>query len=133
MTFKVRDNQGPIGEEHEDKRDLIQRMFFNHNPKTGELEPLDIQPVKEGEDYKSYSDCIPLVKNYMAQNNEYHGDLKGKTVVVIGGRRKGRAGTGVDLIIDIEDINSFSSLLCQIGDVARESVRENTVVTQQVA
>lgn len=103
-------NEVPAAE-FEDTRDLVERMFYDHDPNTGELKPLPVMALEGGEDWKRYTDCIPLLKNFAANDPKYTGPLKGKDVVIFGGRRKGRAGTGVELMLAVEDVEKFCGLV----------------------
>lgn len=106
--------------EPKDTRSNIEKMFFDFDEKTGENIPLRIVPLgpETDQDHKRLNDCIPLLKNYRANDAEYSGEMKGKDVLVLGGRRKGRAGTGLEVMLLVEDVAAFCELSSIVANVA---------------
>lgn len=104
-----------------DDRTLVEKMFFNHNDRTGEQEALPVTVLNGEEDWKRYTDCIPLLKNFRATDENYTGPLQGKDVLVLGGRRKGRAGTGVELIIAVEDVEVFCKFANEVAGAVKSA------------
>lgn len=102
----------------EDLRTLVEKMFYDYNEQTGEKIPLEI--VVCDDNYKRVHDCIPLIRGYKANDNTYTGPLKGKDVVVIGGRRRSRAGTGVEFLVAVDQIEELASMLKDVGIAANQ-------------
>jgi hypothetical protein len=120
FQISTKDDIEKSKETHPDSRTWVEKMFFDHDKVSGEKIPLTITPVKEGSDWKRYSDCIPLIENYAGDDDAYTGVLKGRTLLVFGGRRKGRAGTGVELALPVEDIVPFSDLLKEVAGLVQK-------------
>lgn len=112
--FKVVADIEQVRLEHDDNRSFVEKMFFNHNAESGELDPLPIVPIASDADYKAYEDCIPLITKYREKDENYSGFMKGKNVVVLGGRRRGRAGTGVEVLLPVECLAEFAKTILEV-------------------
>lgn len=102
----------------EDDRTLVEKMFYDYNEQTGEKVPLEI--VVCNDNYKQVHDCIPLIRGYRSEDENYTGPLKGKNVIVVGGRRRSRAGTGVEFLIAVDQIDSLVTMLKDVEIAANQ-------------
>lgn len=107
--------------ENIDDRSLTERMFFNLDESTGKLKALPIVRISGDDDYKRYNDAVLLMTEFKKNDAEYKNELKGKDVLVFGGRRRGRAGTGVELILPVDEVKSFATLLSKVADTVLTS------------
>lgn len=112
--------------ENKDTRTVVQKMFCDFNKTTGALEALPLHPETRSE-YKHLHDCIPILTNYKSDDAEFTSPLKGKTVLVFGGRRKSRAGTGVEFMMDLDHVEEFADLLKQVAVAAKSHTEEEGV------
>jgi len=96
-------------------------MFYNYNEHTGEITPLEI--VVCNDNYKNVHDCIPLIPNYRSHDEEFSGPLKGKHVVVIGGRRRSRAGTGVEFLVDASQLDALAEMLKAVDTAIKQHLQ----------
>lgn len=113
--------QGPAPERKVDTRTLIEKMFFDFDTVSGKKVPLNVVPMTGDDDYKRVQDAIPLMRAYKKDDEAYEGPLKGKDVLVFGGRRRGRAGTGVELLLAVDDVAGFCALVQEVAKVARKT------------
>lgn len=119
LVFKTVEVMREDPAEVKDNRNPIQKMFCDYNKVSGELEALPLHPLLQ-DDYKILHDCIPLLLKYRGSDTNYSGPLKDKNVLVVGGRRRSRAGTGVEFLLDLEYAEEFVQLLGQAIAAAKQ-------------